>query len=118
MHRIFIEGLTLETVTGVYDWERDTRQPLVFSVSLACDANTATDGIDGTIDYGAVVDALKTFVAPRTDGLLETLGEACVALLHRQFPKALAIELRIEKPGAARKLGCERVGVEIRREFR
>jgi len=26
--------------------------------------------------------------------------------------------LRIEKPGAAQKLGCQRVGVEIRREFR
>lgn len=118
MDRIFVEGLTVETVIGVYDWERDIRQPLVLSVSLACGAGIAADDIAGTIDYSAVVDALKTFVPQRTDGLLETLGEACVAMLHRQFPKARAIELRIEKPGAAQKLGCERVGIEIRREFR
>ena len=117
MDRIFVEGLTVETVIGIYDWERETRQPLVLSVSLACDT-TATDDIGGTIDYDAVVDSLKAFAAQRRDGLLETLGEACVAMLHRQFPKAQVIELRIEKPGAAQKLGCERVGVEIRREFR
>ncbi len=117
MDRIFIEGLAVETVIGVYDWERDMRQALVLSVSLDCDA-TPADDIGGTIDYSAVVDALKAFVSQRRDGLLETLGEACAAMLHRQFPAARAIALRIEKPGAARKLGCERVGVEIRREFR
>lgn len=118
MDRIFIERLAVETTIGIYAWERDMRQPVVLSVSLACDAGTAADDIGGTIDYSAVVDALKTFVSQRSDGLLETLAEACVAMLHRQFPTAQAIGLRIEKPGAARTLGCERVGVEIRREFR
>lgn len=118
MDRIFVQGLAVETTIGIYDWERETRQPVVLSVSLACGANTAADDIDGTIDYSTVVDSLKTFVSQRSDGLLETLAEACVAMLHRQFPKAQAIELRIEKPGAAQKLGCERVGVEVRREFR
>jgi dihydroneopterin aldolase len=49
--------------------------------------------------------------------LLETLAEACVAMLHRRFPKAREIGLRIDKPDAAKRLGCERVGVEIRRGF-
>jgi dihydroneopterin aldolase len=115
--RIFIEGLAVEAIIGVYDWERGTPQPLLISVSLVCDVD-AGDEIGGTIDYAAVVEVLKTFVTQRRDVLLEALAEACVAMLHSQFPKARAIELRIEKPNAAQKLGCESVGVEIRREFR
>lgn len=114
---IFVEGLAVETVIGVYDRERDAPQPLVLSVSLDCEIDSR-DEIGGTIDYAAVVDAIKTFVPQRTDGLLETLGEACVAMLHREFPAARTIELRIEKPNAAKHLGCARVGVEVRREFR
>ncbi len=117
MDTVFIERLTVETVIGIYDWERAARQPVVLSVSLVRDAGTAADDIEGTVDYGAVVETLKTFVSARSDGLLETLADACVAMLHRQFPKARAIGLRIEKPNAAHKLGCERVGVETRREF-
>lgn len=117
MDRIFIEGLAVETVIGVYDWERGMPQPLLLSVSLVCDVD-AGDEIGDTIDYAAVVEALKTFVTQRRDVLLETLTEACVAMLHSQFSKAREIGLRIEKPNAAQKLGCESVGVEIRREFR
>ena len=113
---IFVEGLTVEAVVGVYDRERDAPQPLVLSVSLDCETDDR-DEIGRTIDYAAVVDALETFVPQRTDALLETLGEACVAMLHRKFATARAIELRIEKPNAAKHLGCARVGVEIRREF-
>jgi dihydroneopterin aldolase len=38
-------------------------------------------------------------------------------MLHRRFPKAREIELHIDKPDAAKHLGCARVGVEIRRAF-
>lgn len=117
MGQIFIEGLTIETVIGVYDHERAAPQPLVLSVSLDCDVD-ARDELGGTIDYAAVVEALKTFVVQRRDGLLETLAEASVAMLHRAFPKARGIALRIHKPDAAKRLGCESVGIEIRREFR
>jgi dihydroneopterin aldolase len=115
--RIFVAGLAVEAVIGVYDHERDAPQPLVLSVWLDCDID-ARDELAGTIDYAAVVEALKTFVTQRRDGLLETLAEACVAMLHRRFPKAREIGLHIDKPNAAKHLGCERVGVEIRREFR
>jgi dihydroneopterin aldolase len=56
-------------------------------------------------------------VAERTDGLLETLAEACATMLHQQFPRVRSIDLGIDKPLAAKTLGCARVGVRIRREF-
>jgi dihydroneopterin aldolase len=119
MDRIFIEGLRIETLIGIHAEERTARQPLSLSVWLDLHAAdvAATDGIDDTVDYAAVVEALTTFVSARSDGLLETLAEACVAMLRRRFPKTRAVVLRIEKPVAAQKLGCESVGIEIRREF-
>ena len=30
--KVFISGLRAETVIGVYDWERNIRQPLVFDI--------------------------------------------------------------------------------------
>lgn len=117
---VFIEGLIVKTLIGVHDWERRVLQPLVISAWLSSDASArpAADNLDETIDYGAVVEAIRSFVSERTDGLLETLAEACVAMLKQRFPKARAVELRIDKPAAARNLGCGRVGVRIRREFR
>lgn len=116
MDTIFVEGLTLDTLVGIYPHERNAPQPVVFTLTLACDF-TGADAIAGTIDYGAVVAALKAFVPTRHDGLLETLAEASAAMLKQTFPQARAIELRIDKPVAARALGCERVGVRIRREY-
>jgi dihydroneopterin aldolase len=117
---VFVEGLIVKTLIGVHDWERRVLQPVVVSAWLSSDSagQPSRDNLDDAIDYATAVEAIRTFVAERTDGLLETLAEACVAMLKQRFPKARAIELRIDKPAAARNLGCGRVGVRIRREFR
>ena len=117
---VFVEGLIVKTVIGMHDWERRVLQPVVVSawLSSAPAERPAADNLDAAIDYGAVVEAIRSFVSERTDGLLETLAEACAAMLKQRFPQVCAIELRIDKPAAARNLGCGRVGVRIRREFR
>lgn len=116
MDQVFIEGLAIDTLIGIYPHERAAPQPVVFALALDCaTANVAE--IANAIDYGAVVAALRTFVAARTDGLLETLAEACAAMLKARFPQARAIDLRLDKPQAAASLGCAHVGVRIRREY-
>jgi 7,8-dihydroneopterin aldolase/epimerase/oxygenase len=120
MDNVFIEGLTVETLVGIHARERRMLQPVVLSISLGWDParRSADDAIGNAIDYAAVVDAVRIFVSARSDQLLETLAEACAAMLHRQFPAAQTLELRIDKPMAARDLGCTKVGVHIRRDFR
>ena len=51
--KILIHGLRVETVIGVYDWERTIRQPLVIDLELATDASgaAATDQISHALDY-------------------------------------------------------------------
>ena len=34
MDKIYIRGLRVETIIGIYDWERTLKRPLVFDVEM------------------------------------------------------------------------------------
>ena len=117
MDTIFITGLALDALVGVYDWERQGLQPLRLDLELTPDAGIAlSDGARAaTLDYAKVVAEVRAFVATRDDALLETLAEALCARLFACFP-AGSIALRIDKPQAALLLGCAHVGLVMRRQ--
>ncbi len=119
MDTVFIEGLTLATRIGIYAGERDAPQPVTLDLRLGFDnaAAGASGRIEDALDYAAVVAALRTFVAARDCGLLEQLAEACCDMLRARFHGIHSLDLRIDKPHAARALGCTHVGVAIHREF-
>src|SRR5690606_11979099 len=76
MDKVFIEGLQIECVIGIYDWERKIRQPVVLDIEMRFD-NTrpaATDAIEDTLDYKAVSKRLIQFVSDSSFGLVETLA--------------------------------------------
>ncbi len=114
MDVVFIEGLNVEAVIGIYDWERRVRQPLVFDVEMAFDNRkpAATDCIGDTLDYKAVSKRLAEFASEQKFGLLETLAERCAELVQEEFGVAW-LRLRVAKPGAVR--GARSVGVVIER---
>ena len=49
---VFIEGLAVETVIGVYDWERDVTQRLLVDLEMAWD-NRRPGASDDVADAGA-----------------------------------------------------------------
>ena len=53
MDIIFIQGLKVNTVIGIYDWERKIRQEIVLDIEMSADISTAasTDHIDQTLNY-------------------------------------------------------------------
>ena len=112
--RIFIEGLQVEVLVGVYAHERDAVQPLLLDIELAYDNRRAaeSDDVADTIDYAAVCAEVRVFVAQCQPQLLETVAEALAAHLLLTFDTA-AVRLRIRKPKAAEALGAASVGVEI-----
>lgn len=114
MDVVFIEGLTVEAVIGIYDWERRVRQPLVLDVEMGFDNRrpATTDCIDDTLNYKAVSKRLAEFTSHSEFGLLETLAERCAELVQEEFGVAW-LRLRIAKPGAVR--GARNVGVVIER---
>ena len=115
MDKVFIAGLEIETVIGIYEWERKIRQPLVFDVEMAFDNRVpaASDDIVDTLDYKAISKRLIAFVSASSFGLVETLAERCAEMILIEFPVA-AVRLKLGKPGAVR--GAAAVGVIIERK--
>ncbi|NLA68537.1 MAG: dihydroneopterin aldolase [Gammaproteobacteria bacterium] len=114
MDHVFIEGLEVEALIGIYDWERRIRQTLVFDLEMAFDnrAPAATDDIADTLDYKAVSKRLVEYVSQSDFGLVETLAERCAAIVLGEF-NVSRLRLKLSKPGAVR--GARAVGVVIER---
>ena len=114
MDIVYIKGLTVETVIGVYDWERDIRQKLVLDLELAGDNRraAATDGIDEALDYAAISSRLIAYIEGSEFQLIETLAERVAELVLAEFPVPW-LRLMLAKPGAVAE--AESVGVLIER---
>jgi len=114
MDNVFIEGLEIEALIGIYDWERRIRQPLVFDLEMAFDNRrpAASDAIADTLDYKAVSKRLIAYVSSSSFGLVETLAERCAAIVLHEF-NVEHVRLKLSKPGAVR--GARAVGVLIER---
>ena len=114
MDHVFIEGLEIEALIGIYDWERRIRQPLVFDIEMAFDNRVpaASDAIGDTLNYKAVSKRVVEYVAASDFGLVETLAERVAAIILEEFG-VQRVRLKLSKPGAVR--GARAVGVMIER---
>jgi dihydroneopterin aldolase len=114
MDRIFIENLTVETVIGIFDWEREIRQAVSLDLEMDFDIRAAasSDSIADTLDYKAVSKRLIQFIELSQFRLVEALAERCAAIVLEEFPVS-RLTLRLRKPGAVR--GSSAVGVIIER---
>jgi len=114
MDKVFIEGLEIDALIGIYDWERRIRQTLRFDLEMGFDNRkpAATDDIADTLNYKAVSKRLVEFVSQSDYGLVETLAERCAEIVLAEFGVSW-LRLKLSKPGAVR--GAVAVGVIIER---
>jgi dihydroneopterin aldolase len=114
MDIVFVEDLRIETVIGIYDWERKIKQTVALDLEMAFDNRkpASTDKIDDTLDYKAVSKRLITFVEGTHFELVETLAEKCAQIVREEF-RVPWLRLKLSKPGAVR--GSKAVGVIIER---
>jgi dihydroneopterin aldolase len=117
MDIVFINDLRIETIIGIYDWERRVRQTISLDLEMAADirAAAATDAIEDTLNYKAVAKRLITFVGESEYQLVETLAEKIAAIIVSEF-NVPWLKLTVHKPGAVR--GSRDVGVIIERGSR
>lgn len=111
---IFLQDLKVETIVGIWDWERRIRQTVSIDIEMAADVAKAaeTDNIEGTLNYKAVAKRVQQFVADSEYQLVETLAEKIAETVLAEFDIPW-IQLRVCKPGAIR--NAKNVGVTIRR---
>ena len=114
MDRIFLRDLRVETIIGIFDWEREIKQPVLFDIEMACDCAraAATDSVDDTLNYKAVSKRVISFVEKSEFQLVETLAERVAMLIIDEF-QVPWVRLRVNKRGALR--GAVDVGVLIER---
>ena len=114
MDILYIHDLRIDTVIGVYDWERRIRQTVVFDIDLGIDVRkaAASDGIADAVDYGEVAQRVIAFVQASQFTLVETLAEKVAGIIQGEF-KVPWLRLKLNKQGAVR--GVRDVGVVIER---
>ena len=114
MDIVYIRDLRIETVIGIYDWEREVRQTVSLDLEMATDIRKAaqSDSIEDTLNYKAVAKRLIQFVGDSQFQLVETMSERCAELVLAEFDVSW-LRLRLSKPGAVR--DSRDVGIIIER---
>lgn len=114
MDIVFIRDLRIETVIGVYDWERKIRQTISIDLEMGVDVRPAaiSDHIDDALDYKAVAKRMIQFIGESEFQLVETLAQRCADIILNDF-QVPWLRLRVSKPGAV--TGALDVGVLIER---
>lgn len=111
---IYIKDLRVQTIIGIFGWEREVRQEVSIDLEMEFDCKKAAknDAIEDTIDYKKITKGIIKFVEESEFQLQETLAEGIADLVKNKY-KVDSLKLRVSKPGALRH--AEDVGVIIRR---
>lgn len=114
MDIIFLRGLEIETIIGIYEWERELKQTVILDLEMATDIRPAaeTDDIEDTVNYKAVAKRLIHFVENSDFYLVETLAEKITEIILKEFSVPW-VKLTLNKKGAIR--GASDVGIIIER---
>jgi len=113
MDKIFLNDLQIDTIIGIYDWERETLQTLSFDLEMDWDIAKAakSDDIVDTLDYGAIANTIVSFVEASRYQLIETLAEDLASLLLEAYPIP-KLKLILSKPVALHGQNIARIVIE------
>jgi dihydroneopterin aldolase len=117
MDIVYIKDLEVKTVIGVYDWEREIRQPVTVDLDMAHDMRqaSASDDVAYVLDYKRVAVRVTDYIEQSRVKLLETLAEEIAALVMREFSVPW-VRVKVGKPAAL--TGARAVGIIIERGTR
>ncbi len=103
MDRIFLRELRVETIIGIYDWERETRQFVSIDLEMPVDIRraAATDDIADTLNYKKVAKRILGYVEASSFQLVETLIERIAEIIITEFDVDW-VKVTLSKPGAIR----------------
>jgi dihydroneopterin aldolase len=114
MDIIFLRELKVETLIGVYEWERRVPQTLQIDLEIALPSSRAceTDDINDALNYADIVRDIQRALNSRHFNLLEALAEQIAQMLLNDF-KSPWVKVSVAKLNAIR--GSRMVGISIER---
>lgn len=115
MDKVIIEGLRVDAVIGVFDWERQILQPVLVDLELGCDIRQAaqTDHLEHAVNYKAVCEQVGQLIIDTKAQLLERLAETIAAHILAEYPAVQQVKLTVRKPTAIANTSA--VGIRIER---
>ncbi len=114
---IFIEELTVFAQIGVYDWEQQIKQKLVFDLEMAWDCHQAaeTDDVQYCLNYAEVSAFILDYVQSKPFLLIERVAYEVAEQLQQRF-SIRWLRLKLSKPKAVAQ--ARNVGIIIERGMR
>ena len=114
MDKVLIKNLQVETIIGIFNWEREVRQVVSIDLTMEFDNKVAakSDDIEDALDYKKIGKRVSSYVERSKFKLVERLAEQIAKLVLKEFPVS-SLTISVTKPGALR--GSESVGISITR---
>lgn len=111
---VFIKGLKVDAVIGVYEWEQQITQPLIFDIEMVgCQYQASqTDDIADAINYKSVSERVAEVSVANKVALLERLAHLVAEMILAEFAPE-KVTVTIHKPTAIKE--ADSVGVKITR---
>lgn len=100
--RLRIEGLAFTCIIGVTERERRAKQDVLVTVEVGLDLSKVgqSDSIQDTVDYREISRRVIAAGEASSFQLIETLAAHLGRTLLQEFPRAEAVRVEVEKPGA------------------
>src|SRR3972149_6442309 len=114
MDIIFIHELRIDTLIGIYEWEKQTPQTIQLDLEVGLPGEHASKSgkIGDTIDYSKIVGRIEQLFKEQHFSLLEKAGESIADLITREF-KAPWVRVSVAKLAPLKNV--RRLGVTIER---
>lgn len=111
---VFIKGLKVDAVIGVYEWEQKITQPLIYDIEMYGSQQQAsqTDNINDALNYKTVCERIAEVSLVNKVALLERLAEIVAQMILSEFATQ-KVSVTIHKPTAIKE--ADSVGVKITR---
>jgi dihydroneopterin aldolase len=114
--QLAVRGIEIHAHHGVFDFERRDGQVFVIDLLLGIDTRpaAASDDLALTVDYGTLVDAVRTAVENDPVDLIETLAQRIADVCLKEA-EVDWVEVTVHKPNAPITTTFSDVALTIRR---
>ncbi|WP_133407735.1 dihydroneopterin aldolase [Parashewanella tropica] len=115
MDKVLIKQLKVDTVIGVYDWEKQINQSLYLDLEMQWNIAQAAQNDDykHALCYETVSNRLIELITEKPIELIETVAQLVADCLMSEF-NVPWVKVTVNKPGAVK--ACQNVAVEITRQ--
>ena len=112
MDKVFIRNLEVESIIGIFQWEREVKQLISVDIEMDFDNTKAakSDSIEDALNYKLVGKRVTAYIKGSKYKLVETLAEKISQIILKEFPVD-RVKITLSKPGAMR--GSKSVGISI-----